>query len=149
MTRPSMEVDEFAMTLEKMVKRLGDGINGGLPDVVQAGVRRAAKNWRRNAKDSGWSKGDHTYRKHGKTYTTGKYVESIRSHMISRDPKRPYGEVGVPRMPGLAHLLEDGHVRIGGGRVRAFPHVKPAADEAFSTVGDMLDSMIDEVFDDV
>lgn len=30
----------------------------------------------------------------------------------------------------LTHLLERGHALVGGGRTRAFPHIKPVADEA-------------------
>lgn len=43
---------------------------------------------------------------------------------------------------GLTHLLERGHALRGGGRARAFPHIKPAEQNAIKRFEEVLRSKL-------
>lgn len=148
MTR-SVDVSDFSMDLNRILRKIEVGANKRTVGVITKGVRRSASLWRAKAKALNWSEGDHTYRKHGKTYTTGMYVRSIKSHMVDKTPEHPAGEAGTPSIPGLGHLLEGGHNIPGGGQVRGRPHIMPAAQEAFDYTMDLMEREIGEVLDDL
>ena len=60
---------------------------------------------------------------------TGKYAKSWKSKTTSENANAI--EVTVySSVPGLPHLLEHGHAKRGGGRVRAIPHIAPAEEAA-------------------
>lgn len=58
--------------------------------------------------------------------------------------KSVFGEVGNADVPGLVHLLEKGHAKVGGGRVAAIPHVAPVADDMFDELEDAIAKAIDD-----
>lgn len=75
---------------------------------------------------------------------TGGYSQGWKYTMKSKN-KSVFGEIGNADKPGLAHLLEKGHAKVGGGRVAAIPHIDPVAQDVF----DELEKSIAEAIDDV
>jgi len=128
MARPDVDADQFARALGDIlsdVQRAGDG---AAVEGVRTGIREGAKAWRRDARKS---IGTHEYKRSGETITSGAYAKSIRSHMTDTDERHPAGEVGSPKMAGLSHLLNDGHAKVGGGRVAPVLHIDESAEVAF------------------
>jgi hypothetical protein len=57
---------------------------------------------------------------------TGKYAKSWRTKVTAEDSQGLELVVYSPSRYMIAHLLEHGHAKRGGGRVRAIPHIAPA-----------------------
>lgn len=57
---------------------------------------------------------------------TGRYAKSWTSKTTSETSTSLEVTVYSPSRYMLAHLLEHGHAKRGGGRVRAIPHIAPA-----------------------
>ncbi len=129
MSDVSVEADRFADGLKGILGEVGSYVSDAAAQGVREGLKTGAREWRRNAKDR--FKDGSVYWRSGKKHTVGKYARSVRWHMTSDGGSKPSGEIGCPKMPGLPHLLEKGHARVGGGRVPGREHIAPAADSAF------------------
>ncbi len=57
---------------------------------------------------------------------TGRYAKSWATKVTAEDSQSIELVVYSPSRYMLAHLLEHGHAKRGGGRVRAIPHIAPA-----------------------
>lgn len=57
---------------------------------------------------------------------TGKYAKSWRNKTTKETADGIQVTVHSPSRYQIAHLLENGHAKRNGGRVRAIPHIKPA-----------------------
>lgn len=118
-----VEEDEFASALSDILDGIVDSADDAVFDLVHDALVEGRKEWRKNAEAFDW--------KYGKavTYRTLRQKHGVEGHIFSRKP-------------GLPHLLEKGHAKIGGGRTRAFEHVKPAANYAFKFARDHLGEYI-------
>lgn len=59
----------------------------------------------------------------------GKYARSWTAKTLEDTPTG-LSKAVHNRVPGLTHLLENGHAKANGGRVSGIPHIKPVEEEA-------------------
>lgn len=119
----TVEADRFGATLEQILGELADEVD----EASDRAVRKSAQKGRREAEA-------------GSPRRTGEYAAGW-SYRVGKDGGERYAEIGNSDKPGLVHLLEKGHARVGGGRVAPSPpggHVAPAADAAFDELWEQV-----------
>ena len=127
MSDRSIETDQFAMGMNEILSK----VDANVARCLEKPIRKAC---RYGAKVATW----------GAPMRTGEYAGGFSSRFQKVSATECFGEIGNRRKPGLVHLLEKGHATIGGGRVRAYPHIAPAADEAFALFEHELDAAVGE-----
>ena len=99
---------------------LADAINEGLKeyaDLATEDVKKAVKKSAKAVKDH--INGSAPVR-------TGRYAKSWKVKTTAESSTSLEQTVYSPSRYMLTHLLEKGHTKRGGGRVRAIPHIAPA-----------------------
>lgn len=118
-----VEEDEFAAAMSEIFGDIVEASDEAVFQCVHDALVDGRDEWRSGADGYGWKYGKHV------TYRTLRQKHGTEGHIFSRKP-------------GLPHLLEKGHATISGGRTRAYPHVKPAAEHAFEFAREHLPEYI-------
>ena len=109
----NVSIDQLASAIEK---ELSDYSNLATDDMKKA-VRKAGNSVKKDIAESAPKK-------------SGKYAKSWAVKTEKDSATELFLTVHSRNRYQLAHLLEHGHAKRGGGRTRAFPHIAPAEEKA-------------------
>jgi len=109
----SVSVDQLAAAIEKEL----DDYKELASDELKKAVKKAGRTTRDDINGSA-------------PVLTGRYAKSWKTKVTAEDYASIEVTVYSPTRYMLAHLLEHGHAKRGGGRVRAIPHIAPAEEHA-------------------
>lgn len=73
---------------------------------------------------------------------TGRYAKSWKVKTIAESSQSLKQTVYSPNRYMLSHLLEKGHAKRGGGRVRAIPHIAPAEEMGIEMLEDLIEKAL-------
>lgn len=121
-----VDMDRFGAELSSILGVLDDAVVRGIKPAVTEGAKVAKDEWSAKAPKD-----------------TGAYAKSI-SYKVSGSGADVSAEIGSKTLPGLPHLLEKGHAKVGGGRVPARVHIAPAADDAFAETELAFETLVDD-----
>ena len=108
-----VSIDQMASAIEEELMKCRDLSS----DSVKTAVKKAGKTTKEDINSSA-------------PVRTGKYKKSWTSRVTEESAESIQVTVYSPSRYMLAHLLEHGHAKRGGGRVRAIPHIAPAEEHA-------------------
>lgn len=111
MSNKTIEPEQFAMAASALYREWNRRLSDQMPKVVRAACREARDEARREVAGQ------------LKPMLTPRYAEGLTYH-VDKHSDLVTGRVGNQLYPGLVHLLEKGHARVGGGRVEARPHMR-------------------------
>lgn len=105
----SIKADDFLAAVAGELEEYVSEVTDGVKDAVRETARETVKEVKRNSPVH--------YGNYKKGWGQSTVRETPSSLVISVHNKKHYR---------LAHLLENGHALVGGGRTRAQPHIEPA-----------------------
>ena len=108
-----VSIDQMASAIEEELKKY----SGFAASETKKAVRKAGNTAKKDINASA-------------PVRTGKYAKSWRTKATRESAESLEVTVYSPSRYQIAHLLEHGHAKRGGGRVRAIPHIAPAEEHA-------------------
>lgn len=124
--------------LSAAIDEILNGYYRDCSDAIEVGVDKTTK------KARGYVKKYAKSASFKKRTVAGRYIGGF-SSKVSKEGANTYGEVGNRSLPGLVHLLEKGHAKIGGGRTTAYPHMEPAFNDAKGEFVDTMKKELDKI----
>lgn len=111
----SVPIVEFTETLNEELKKYTTEVYNAINDAVDEVSENLVKELKKNSPVDKTSKKKH-YKNNWKVETTGRmfYKKAVVHNKKYQ----------------LTHLLEYGHAKVNGGRVKAYPHIAPAEQNA-------------------
>lgn len=128
----TIDADRFAATMEQLLGDYAVHVEEGAGTAVRKAAQVGRKTVKKNARNTG---------PHGGLEITGDYIKGW-SFKVKKTPEGWSAEVGNKDKPGLAHLLEKGHAKVGGGRVQGYEHIADAADKAFDELIEQIQAEV-------
>lgn len=118
----SISIDKLSDVLAEELSHYSKEVNDAVHEEVKSVTKQCVNNIRNNApEDTGAYK---------KSWTSKVNYENDKDIKTTVYAKAPYHT--------LTHLLENGHAKVGGGRVKAYPHIAPAEEKAAKTLEDRV-----------
>ena len=121
---PNISVDNIANAITQEVKKYTSDVSEAIEDEVNETSKKVRKDIKDNSPER---TGEYKLGWRRKKSTAGGKIE-ITIHNTKK--------------PTLVHLLEFGHVKIGGGRVQEIPHMRPAYDEEVPKMNKRIERII-------
>ena len=103
-------LDRFAADVEKILQEYGEDVQENLNDIVAEMLKKGAKTLKSQSRSTFGG--------------TGKYAGGWTSQ-TETGRTSAQGTIYNGRLPGLPHLLENGHANRGGGRTAGRAHIAP------------------------
>ena len=120
-------VDRLAAEIEKILTEYGDEVQENVDDAARSVTKAGVKAVRANANS---------------TFDgTGKYAKGWKSK-FETGRLSSQGIIYNGDLPGLPHLLENGHAKRGGGRVPGKTHIAPVEQELIKQFEEQIEKAV-------
>ena len=110
----TVPIDKFQQAIDKALKEYAGSVKEHLDDITRVFAKKGAQAVKQAAR--------------GTFGGTGKYAAGWTSQ-IETGRVSVQGQIFNEKVPGLPHLLENGHAKRGGGRVPGRVHIAPVEEK--------------------